>query len=122
MPAAIYLAGGPSGAGKDTLLLAAQAQLKAQSDDAVVFVRRRITRPPEKCTSLEVPLTEAEMDAAQARGEHAFYWEAHGSKDRPVKYAIPRDDLDTQLAAGKRATPSSPHHHHKCTLCFTLAR
>ncbi len=38
------------------------------------------------------------MDAGQAKGEHAFYWEAHDTK-----YAIPKRDLDAALAAGKRA-------------------
>ena len=97
--AAIYMVGGPSGAGKDTLLLAARAELRKRDDGGgVAFVKRQITRAAEKCTDLETPVTEAAMDAGQANGEHAFYWEAHDTK-----YAIPRRDLDAALAAGKRA-------------------
>ena len=97
--AAIYMVGGPSGAGKDTLLLAARAELQKRDDaGGVAFVKRKITRAADKCTDLETPVTEAAMDAGQARGEHAFYWEAHNTK-----YAIPKRDLDAALAAGKRA-------------------
>ena len=97
--AAIYMVGGPSGAGKDTLLLAARAELRKRDDGGgVAFVKRKITRAADKCTDLETPVTEAAMDAGQAKGEHAFYWEAHDTK-----YAIPKRDLDAALAAGKRA-------------------
>ena len=95
--AAIYMVGGPSGAGKDTLLLAARAELQSRNETRVVFIKRTITRAPDKCTDIETPVTEAAMDAAQANGEHAFYWEAHDTK-----YAILEKDLDAALAAGKR--------------------
>ena len=46
---AIYMTGGPSGAGKDTLLLGARATLlEKNADGAVVFVQREITRAADK--------------------------------------------------------------------------
>lgn len=70
---------GPSGAGKDTLMYAARAQL-----GDCRFARRLITRPA---------LLEAEdhdscsldaFEAAVARGEIALHWQAHG-----LSYGIP---------------------------------
>ena len=69
--AAIYMTMGPSGAGKDTLLLGARARLAAEAAAAahpgggnrdeeeeerqsVVFVKRHITRDASLCTDLEV--------------------------------------------------------------------
>eukprot|EP01047_Picozoa_sp_COSAG01_P055016 COSAG01_NODE_6079_length_3864_cov_7.298008_1_plen_427_part_00 len=94
---AIYMVGGPSGAGKDTLLLEARAKLQAAGEDDVVFLKRTITRDATKCTDLEEPVTRGAMQAARAAGQHAFYWEAHDTQ-----YAIPRDDLETALALGRR--------------------
>jgi len=96
--AAIYMVGGPSGAGKDTLLIGAQEALKAQGISNVSFVKRLITRAPEQCTDLELPCTAEEIDAKKASGALAFYWEAHGG----TKYAIPLAALDGDLAEKKR--------------------
>jgi len=95
--AAIYMVGGPSGAGKDTLLSAAQKQLVAAKDDTVVFVKRDITRDPEKCTELEIPKTCDEFDATRAAGGYALCWEAHGTK-----YGIPKPELDKHLRSRRR--------------------
>ena len=43
MPA-IYLVGGPSGAGKDSMLMATQKILEAEGDESVAFIQRTITR------------------------------------------------------------------------------
>lgn len=53
MPAAaIYLVGGPSGAGKDSMLMATQKILEAEGDESVAFIQRTITRD----RALEYPL------------------------------------------------------------------
>ena len=73
---------GPSGVGKDRLIDHARQEL---SDDAsVLFVRRVVTR-----TSLAVAedhdcLSPEEFSAAQAAGQFAVNWEAHG-----LRYGIP---------------------------------
>ena len=61
---ALYLTAGPSGAGKDTLLLAARDELSSAagavsggSQQQIEFLKRVITRDPSKCTDLEIPVT-----------------------------------------------------------------
>ena len=54
---AIYMSMGPSGAGKDTLLLGARNVLVAAGDMSIDFVPRHVTRAAEKCTEIEVPVT-----------------------------------------------------------------
>ena len=49
---AIYLVGGPSGAGKDTLLLGARKLLAARGAP-VVFITRQVTREAAACTEIE---------------------------------------------------------------------
>jgi ribose 1,5-bisphosphokinase len=94
---AIYMTGGPSGAGKDTLLLAAGDRLAADPQSKVVFIKRHITRDPSKTTDIEIPVSESDFDASKAAGDFALSWEAHSTK-----YAIPRKELDEALALGQR--------------------
>lgn len=91
------MTGGPSGAGKDTLLLGARELLAEASDSEVLFLKRDITRAAAKCTDLEIPVTSADFDASRAAGEYALSWEAH-----ETKYAIRKADLEPALFAGKR--------------------
>ena len=95
MPPAIYLSLGPSGAGKDTLLMAAQKLLASHKN--VVFVKRHITRDPSKITDLEIAVTSTEFDEFHKAGEYALNWQAHDTK-----YAIRHAELNAELAAGKR--------------------
>jgi len=97
MAPAIYMSMGPSGAGKDTLLLGARDALKKSGDLRVEFVPRRITRAAAEVTDLEDPVSVAQFDAAEAAGEHALSWVAHSTK-----YAIPKAALDAALARGSR--------------------
>jgi ribose 1,5-bisphosphokinase PhnN len=96
------MTGGPSGAGKDTLLLGArEALLGARAGagvdgPAVEFIKREITRDASKTTDLEIPVSVAEFDARRVAGHYAVSWEAHGTK-----YAIPRASLEAALQAGK---------------------
>lgn len=81
---------GPSGAGKDTLLMG----LVAQRPD-LVLARRAITRPAEAGGEDHEPLTEAQFAARVAQGAFLFHYRAHG-----LAYGIPRRVLD-DVAAGR---------------------
>jgi ribose 1,5-bisphosphokinase len=81
---------GPSGAGKDTLLAAAQA---ARRD--LVVVRRVITRPETAGGEPYEGVTAAEFLRRRAAGDFALDWEAHG-----LCYGIPRA-IEDDLAAGR---------------------
>ena len=73
-PGALVLVVGPSGAGKDTLLGAAQAMLG--NDDRVVFARRAVTRAASAFENNE-PVSRDEFDRAVAAGKYALWWRAH---------------------------------------------
>lgn len=87
---------GPSGAGKDTLMDAARAAL--EGDARVVFLRRAITRPAEAGGEDHLPLSRGAFVAEREAGRFALWWDAHG-----LLYGIPRDALDSALAAGRTA-------------------
>lgn len=74
---------GPSGAGKDTLLRLAQAELAG--DSRFRFVRRAVTRAPnphEDHATLDGP----GFEAAERSGAFALAWAAHG-----LRYGVPRE-------------------------------
>jgi ribose 1,5-bisphosphokinase len=74
---------GPSGAGKDTLLEAAQQALA--DDPRFRFVRRVVTRPADAGGEAHEAVTPAEF----AMREFALQWQAHG-----LSYGIPADVTD----------------------------
>lgn len=84
---------GPSGAGKDTLMDAARAALA--QDARIRFARRLITRPAMAGAEDHDSCSEAAFAAAEARGELALSWQAHG-----LRYGIPAAAL-ADLARGK---------------------
>ena len=88
----IFLVGGPSGAGKDTLLLGARDALK--KSDAVAFAPRDVTRSPERCTALERSATRDEFAAREAA--YALTWRAHGD----TAYGVPGAAVDAALDRG----------------------
>ncbi len=84
----LVLVVGPSGAGKDALIGAAQGMLGG--DPSVRFVRRVITRPAEAGGEDHEAVTAAEFAAR----DFALQWQAHG-----LRYGIPAD-LVSDLACG----------------------
>jgi len=91
-PGTLVAVVGPSGAGKDTLLAIARAELAGCAE--VVFPRRVITRPASAAEDHD-SLTEAEFAAAVADGAFAFSWRAHG-----LGYGMPAA-IDDDLRAGR---------------------
>jgi len=73
-PGALVLVVGPSGAGKDTLILAAQQLLATNS--VVMFPRRTVTRQASAFENNEV-ITPVDFDRAVEKGAYALWWRAH---------------------------------------------
>jgi ribose 1,5-bisphosphokinase len=88
----LILVVGPSGAGKDTLIGLARAA--CAGDDCVIFPRRVVTREASAFEDNE-QLNPDSFRQAQARGEFAVHWEAHGHC-----YALPRV-IDDEIRAGR---------------------
>ena len=84
--------GGPSGAGKDTLLNLARAA--CAGDSAVVFPRRVVTRAASQAED-NAQVTLDVFQQALAQGEFAMHWEAHGHC-----YALPRA-IEDDIRAGR---------------------
>jgi ribose 1,5-bisphosphokinase len=91
-PGALVLVVGPSGAGKDTLLGAAQRLLAA--DKRIVFARRAVTREASASEDNEM-VTPAEFESAVAEGRYALWWRAHDQG-----YGIARA-IDDEIGAGR---------------------
>ena len=91
-PGRLVLVVGPSGAGKDTLIGLARAA--CADDGKAVFPRRVVTREASSFEDNE----QLGLDAfwrAQAQGEFAVHWEAHGHC-----YAL-RRAIDDDIRAGR---------------------
>lgn len=85
----LVLVVGPSGAGKDTLINAAKAELA--SDNRFVFPRRVVTRPAVASLEDHDSVSPEEFALREANGAYALSWEAHG-----LRYGLPagiRDDI-----------------------------
>lgn len=91
-PGRLVLVVGPSGAGKDTLI--GLAQVACADDSAIVFPRRVVTREPSSFEDNEQVSLEV-FRQAQAKGEFAMHWEAHGHC-----YGLSRA-IDDELRAGR---------------------
>jgi ribose 1,5-bisphosphokinase len=91
-PGRLVLVVGPSGAGKDTLIGLARAA--CADDGSIVFPRRVVTREASSSEDNEQLGLEA-FRWAQAQGEFAVHWEAHGHC-----YAL-RRAIDHELRQGR---------------------
>jgi len=91
-PGALVLVVGPSGAGKDSLLGAAQAELA--EDARILFPRRAVTRESSSFEN-NVAISRADFDRAVATGEYALWWRAHDNG-----YGIDRV-IDREIEAGR---------------------
>jgi len=88
----LVLVVGPSGAGKDSVMVGARAALRG--DGGVVFPRRFVTRLSSPDAEDHVSMTEAEFSVAVAEGAFALWWQAHGNS-----YGIGRV-IESYLEAG----------------------
>ncbi|GAB4277042.1 MAG: phosphonate metabolism protein/1,5-bisphosphokinase (PRPP-forming) PhnN [Pararhodobacter sp.] len=77
MTGRLFLIVGPSGAGKDTVIAGAMAQMAPEDD--VILARRIITRPlhPGGAEN-HVPVTPEAFARLRAAGAFALDWESHG--------------------------------------------
>jgi ribose 1,5-bisphosphokinase len=91
-PGALVLVVGPSGAGKDTLLGAAQQMLA--SEPAVMFPRRTVTREASAFENNET-VTPIDFDRAVDGGAYALWWRAHDQG-----YGISRA-IDHEIGLGR---------------------
>ncbi len=85
---------GPSGAGKDTLILGARETLR--DDPRFVFCRRAVTRHSSDAEDHDT-LSPERFAALRSEGAFALAWEAHG-----LSYGIPRA-VEADLACGRVA-------------------
>lgn len=88
----LFLVVGPSGAGKDSLIDGLRARL---DPDRFVFARRTITREAGAPGEDHIACTQAEFEAARARGEFLITWQAHG-----LHYGLP-GSIARALATGQ---------------------
>jgi ribose 1,5-bisphosphokinase len=91
-PGPLVVVVGPSGAGKDTLIVGARARLAG--DSTVVFPRRIVTRAASPAEDHHT-ISDRDFAAAAEQDAFAFWWEAHG-----LKYALPAG-IDEDIRAGR---------------------
>lgn len=91
-PGHLVLVVGPSGAGKDTVLVLVRAATR--HDDRIVFPRRVITRIANGAEDHD-SLSRAEFNQGVADGAFAVWWTAHGHQ-----YGIPISANDA-ICAGR---------------------
>ncbi|MBT3172944.1 MAG: phosphonate metabolism protein/1,5-bisphosphokinase (PRPP-forming) PhnN [Rhodospirillaceae bacterium] len=89
----LFLIVGPSGAGKDSLLRAAQTDL--ESDGDFVFARRTITRPLESHREDHEPVSPEDFLKRAERGKFMLSWRVY---DTDYGISIAYED---ELAAGR---------------------
>jgi ribose 1,5-bisphosphokinase len=94
---------GPSGAGKDSVLLAARKQLSPA--ERVIIAHRYITRPADGGAENHVALSAGEFESRRAAGLFAFHWQAHG-----FRYAIGAE-IELWQRAGFTVVVSGSREH-----------
>lgn len=86
---------GPSGAGKDTIIDYARAELAAHS--GFHFVRRIVTRPSSADAEDHDTLSEEQFLIAKDKAAFSHHWQAHG-----LWYALPKS-VDEEVERGSVA-------------------
>lgn len=81
---------GPSGVGKDSVMMAL-----VEADPRLSLLKRVITRAPEAGGEDYTPVSAAEFAKRVATGEFALHWSAHG-----LQYGVPAAAVSAQRAAG----------------------
>lgn len=100
--AVAFVVVGPSGAGKDTVLNAALAQL--EPDVRPLLVPRVITRPATEDAEQHIPVTEDGFETAFKRGIFAIHWRANGLSYGIEKQALlPLEKGKSLVINGSRA-------------------
>ena len=89
----LFLVVGPSGAGKDSLIGAARAELEPLG--TYLFPRRTLTRPPIDGGEDHLELDIRAFEASERAGQFALSWRAHG-----LAYGIPAS-IESELERGK---------------------
>lgn len=89
----LVLVVGPSGAGKDSVLRGAAAELTA--DPRFVFPRRIVTRAADADAEDHGSMDEMEFERAAADDAFALWWNAHGNS-----YGVPKS-IEDELVAGR---------------------
>jgi ribose 1,5-bisphosphokinase len=84
---------GPSGVGKDSVIRYAKDRLADRPD--ILFVQRVVTRESDPNSEVHDSLSDEDFTAAQARGEFALSWCAHGHS-----YGLPAE-VNTAIAEGR---------------------
>lgn len=84
---------GPSGSGKDTLMVKSRDKLLAEGYN-VHIVRRSITRPSDHNEAFE-SLTRDQFIEHEANGRFILSWDIYGNQ-----YGIPREQIDPYIMAG----------------------
>lgn len=99
---ALVLVVGPSGAGKDTLIAGAKAELAG--DARFVFPRRVVTREAVAALEDHDSVAPEVFAAEQARGAYALDWQAHG-----LSYGLPIS-LEAAMAEGRVVVANVSRH------------
>ena len=87
MTGTLILVVGPSGSGKDTLLLAARRHFADRAD--VIFPKRHITREADAGGEDHIAISQDTFDTMVSDGEFALNWTAHN-----LSYGVTRDIED----------------------------
>ncbi len=100
-PGLVVLVVGPSGAGKDSIIRAAESRLRG--DRRFVFPRRIVTRAATAAEDHH-SVTPAEFEDLLRRGSFALHWRAHG-----LHYGI-SNDIDLAVRAGASVVFNASRH------------
>ncbi len=119
---ALVLVVGPSGAGKDTLIAAAQSALAG--DARFSFPRRVVTRAAVVALEDHDSIDASAFSRERLRGSYALDWEAHG-----LCYGIPAS-IEAEMTAGqvvvvntsRRVIERAVEKYPRCAVLVITAR